>query len=345
LTVSLGVTSARAQTDAEQAARRVLLEQAQAASTAGDHARALDLAARAGRLQMTPSLRMFISQEQQAAGQFANALGTADLCVREAEHDPTLHNRDAIMSRCNDLRTSLRGRVGLVAVHVPSPAPAGIRVTVGGQLLNEALYGVASVANPGAVVIEATAPGRLPFRQSVDVVVGQTSEVHVDLVEAPEAPTASASPPPTEVSSSAPTGTGTQTGHAGATESPTPRWQRGITIPVIAAAGIGVIGFGTSLVFFILRGSAIGDCHVAMDAMGQYLSCPSVQSMQRAQNAGLFDTMSAVSLGVGIAGVGAAAVLFVLATRDTGSHANQAHTFLDAYPIPGGAAVGLRGRF
>ncbi|MEI8256154.1 MAG: hypothetical protein WCJ30_10835, partial [Deltaproteobacteria bacterium] len=125
LTALLRTNSAHAQNDAEVAARRNLLEQAQAARVAGDHARALDLANRAGRLQMSTSLRMFLAEEQQAVGQFSGALGTAELCVREAERDPALRNRDAILARCNELRAALRPRVGFVTVTVPEPVTPG----------------------------------------------------------------------------------------------------------------------------------------------------------------------------------------------------------------------------
>src|SRR5690349_3172205 len=76
--------SAGAQNAAAIAARRSLIEQAQQARRAGDHVRALDLAERATQISMSPSLRLFIAQEQTALGRLADAFGNADLCGREA---------------------------------------------------------------------------------------------------------------------------------------------------------------------------------------------------------------------------------------------------------------------
>ena len=56
LAVTLATGAAWAQSPADIAARRELLQQAQAARDANDHTRALDLASRAGAIQMTPSV-------------------------------------------------------------------------------------------------------------------------------------------------------------------------------------------------------------------------------------------------------------------------------------------------
>ena len=73
--VSLAWASvATAQTSPTEIARRDLLDQAEAARAAGDHARALDLATRASQLRVTPSLRLLLAQEHQALGHVLEAL-------------------------------------------------------------------------------------------------------------------------------------------------------------------------------------------------------------------------------------------------------------------------------
>lgn len=350
LTALLTTGTALAQNDAEVAARRLLLEQAQAARTAGDHARALDLANRAGRLQMSVSLRMFLAEEQQAVGQLSGALGTAELCVREAEHDPALRNREAIMSRCTELRTALRPRVGFVTVSVPEPAPTGLVVRVGGQTVSEALYGVASVVTPGEVVVEATAPGRRPFRQSIAAVAGQTAEVHIVLgVEiATAAVVASAAP----VSSSAPAAT-TARAHGPSTATSslgTPLSEgRHVTPVVIGVGAAGVVALGASLALYILRGQALGDCHTGRDPATNTdaLICPSDASARRAAGAVGYDLGSSVALGIGLVALAAATVVYFVPVTASSRHsaATRRTASFQVSPTPTGATVLFEGRF
>ncbi len=348
LTTLLGMSTALAQNDAEVAARRNLLEQAQAARVAGDHARALDLANRAGRLQMSTSLRMFLAEEQQAVGQLSGALGTAELCIREAERDPALRNRDAILARCNELRTALRPRVGFVTVTVPEPTPTGLVVRVGGQTVNEALYGAASVVTPGEIVVEANAPGREPFRRSITAVAGRTVEVRVELGAVIAAPVVVASAAP--VSSSAPPSTSSHgPANAASTLGTPPSGGRQFTPVVIAVGAVGGVALVTSLVLYILRGQAIGDCHTGRDpATGtDALICPSQASANRAAGAAGFDIGSSVALGVGLAALAGATVVYFVSGTTNGHAATSTppRATLQVFPTPGGAAVVFEGRF
>ncbi len=172
---------AHAQTASQIAGRRLLLDQAEQARTAGRHAEALDLAQRAGALEMTPSLRYFIAQEEAAVGRFAAALGDGERCAREADRDTTIRNREALLRECRALVESVRTRVGRVVIQVPTPVPDGLTVTVEGEVLDPALYGVASVVSPGHVVIEARARGRRTFRAERDVAAAATESVQVEL--------------------------------------------------------------------------------------------------------------------------------------------------------------------
>jgi hypothetical protein len=348
LVLLAGTRGAHAQSEQEIAARRLLLEQAQAARSAGDHGRALDAALRAGRIQMTPSVRLFIAEEQQQVGQLAAALGTAELCVRETERDTTVRNRAAILNSCRAIATQLRPRVGLVTVRVPSPAPPGLRVTVGGNVLNEALYGVPYVVDPGTVVIEATAADRTPFRQEVSVAAGQTLDVNVDLAVAPT--------PPRETTITTTTGTvasttQTPSGSAGSqgtgglvTTGPGPGPidvqppRRGPGVGPYLVMGAGAATLGASLVFFLLRNGAIGDCVVEEPN----LVCPNEESRMRALDAPTYNTLTNVTLGVGIAAVAGGALWWALSPRSGGTSGRAA---LHVAPLAGGAYLGIHGGF
>ena len=149
----------------------MLLEQATRASDSGNHRHALDLAVRAGAIQMTPSLLSFIASEQESVGDLASALGTATLCVREAQRDASLLHRGAILSNCRMIAASMRSRVAMITVHLVPADLTGATVSINGQRIEPALLGGPIASTPGHSVIEATAPGRTAFRHELDVAV------------------------------------------------------------------------------------------------------------------------------------------------------------------------------
>lgn len=173
------VTSA--QSSAELAARRLLVERAEAARHDGHDAEALDLAQRAGQIQMTPSLRMFIASEEMQLGRLAEAFGSADLCLREVEANPAAHNHDAVRDACRGIQSDLRPRLGQLVVTPPSSPADALRVTVAGTTLTPALYGAPTVVTPGDVAVATTATGRAPWSTTVRVDAGQTASVRAEL--------------------------------------------------------------------------------------------------------------------------------------------------------------------
>lgn len=196
-----------AQTSPTEVARRELLQNADAARAAGDHARALDLARRAGEIRMTPSVRLLLAQESEAMGALLEALDHASGCVREAEADATLRNRATILENCRALETALRPRLGSVVLHLDAPPP-GTVIRMAGHEIPAALFGVPVRVMPGAVVVEVAGDGVEASREEVQVTAGASVDVtpqvralervvaHVEST----ATTQTASPPPVAAS-------------------------------------------------------------------------------------------------------------------------------------------------
>lgn len=194
LSLALLPLAASAQTTAEvEATWRLLVRQAQAAQSTGDHARALDLALRAVSIHSSPSLYRFVAQEQSQLGLVVPALASAQRCVDALTADRNAPERAATMATCTALVRDLQGRVGHLVIDVPGPAPSGLTVTVAGAELPPALYGVPYLVTPGHVTIDATAPGRVALHRSVDVSAAGTVPVRIELAAATPA-TATATP-------------------------------------------------------------------------------------------------------------------------------------------------------
>jgi hypothetical protein len=251
-------TASHAQSPGQLAARRDLLDRAQQADTAGNHAQALDLARRAGTLLMSPSLRGFIARQETQLGQLVAAMGDADACVREAEHDAAIANRDAIIADCRGQMVLLRTRVGRVIVHVPSPAPEGLRVTVAGDVLDPALYDVGTVVTPGTVHVEATASGMRPFARDVTVTAASDADVRLAF-EASSAPQ-----PIARDTMMRPTPTATAS-HAIAPPQPLPPSVAPHPIGTLGAIGIGaaavgVVALGIGTFLYVDTGGTYDQC-------------------------------------------------------------------------------------
>lgn len=177
--------------DGADAARRALIADAAAASQAGDHARAIELAARAAALRATPSLRYFLAREHLAVGHPVEALALAGECASGARADREVHSREALVARCEAVAAEAERGVARLTVQVPTPAPEGLRVTVGGSVLAPPLYAVAVPVVPGPTEVTASAPGRDPFRATITLDAGARETLAVTLAEPPSPP-----PPP-----------------------------------------------------------------------------------------------------------------------------------------------------
>lgn len=205
LTVSLGALlcapSLFAQPNADEIARRELIADAEMARDAGDHPRAVDLAARAWALRTTPSLALLLAQEHAALGHIVEAISFAEQCSRAVDADPTLHHRARLQSACGALSSSLPARLARLTVRAPTTRPPGLRITVQHNELREVLWDVAYPINPGAVVVEAQASDGSHFELSSTLVEGESRSIEVVLRGA--TPTAlrsrpDATPPPRE---------------------------------------------------------------------------------------------------------------------------------------------------
>ncbi|MFO0607242.1 MAG: hypothetical protein U0324_29030 [Polyangiales bacterium] len=304
------------------ATRRDLIEQARAARTANDHPRALDLAARAGQIEMSPSLRRFIAEEQEAAGRVAEALNSAELCVREAgaARDGAAH-----VEACRAVAGRVQPRVGRVTVTPPSPPPPGLRVRVAGNEVPAAVWGVPVIVTPGAVVVEAEAPSFRAFRREVTVAVAGSQTVAVALEAAPvepaPAPTAPVPAPAVTPPVVAPP----------PVEHPPPPVQPagGTSVGPFVLMGVGALALGGAAAFLALSYTDAGE--PCADNPAELCTTAAADT---------YNTLGWVSLGVGVSAVVGGVVWFVLDRRAPSTSAPRAT--LTGAPLPGGGTLGLR---
>jgi len=213
--------------------RRELLDRADAASRAGRHGEALAAAEAAGRMQMTPSVRMFLAEEHEAlagegeARHLVDAARAAETCVREATAQTALNNRERILARCTVLLQRINARIARVRV---AGVPAGADVRLDGEALTESEWNVPVEVLPGERVVEVRAAGGGVFRRAVQLAAGASETVTVVLAATPAAENAGA-------------GAGAGAGGVTPDEGAPPAWPRVVGWSLV---GVGAVSLGLS---------------------------------------------------------------------------------------------------
>src|ERR1700687_1571847 len=329
--------SALGQTAEEMATRRVLLNQAREASNASDHAQALSLAARAAEIQMTPSLRLFIAQQQSMVGQLGNAIANAELCAREATEDQTLKNRKEILGTCMDLAAELQQSAARIVISWPEPAPPHAQVLIDGQVVPESFYGRAYTVSPGAVRVAASAPGHLRFQSELQVAAQQVVTLTVALPEEPGTPRPVARSSGGEATVVPAQSFQPAAGHEVTVVS------GGAPRPVGAyvVLGAGAASLGASAAFLILRNNAFNKLDAQCGGQNHSFCTDTADVRSLKSKASTYNVLTDVALGVGSAAVvGGAIWLFYEKAR--GARAPR-QAELQITPTQGGAMVGIGG--
>jgi hypothetical protein len=173
-------------------ARRALVERAQEASRAGNHEQAASLAESAGRIEMSPSLRLFIAQERVSLGRHASAMEAAELCVREASRSPALVRREQIITACRLILNTSQRHVVLLTLTMPAARRAGFVLRVDGRALSEVELNLPVALDAGTHVVEAGATDAELHRESLRGAPGETLAFTVPARFAADAATTSA---------------------------------------------------------------------------------------------------------------------------------------------------------
>jgi len=309
--------------DDDPTRRRLILE-AGALRDRGDHAAALDRLHQAAARRMSPSLQIFLAQEERAVGRYDDAIRDARSCAQDFESDRTLSHRGEFLASCRALVDELATRVGRVIVRVPVDVPVDVRdaaVTLRGAPFPAERWGVAWDVLPGPLSVEITARGREAFTREITVQAGSTAFVRAELPPRVDAPPPDRPPP-------------FVTPH----EAPSSNFPVG---PVVLV-GLGVGTLALSAVFFALRGDALdtrdglcgtatGDCLVATSELAR-------QATEAQDDASTYNTLSAVTLGVGAAAAGAGLIWLLVSPRSR----SPARTAVSLAPCGDGASLTLR---
>jgi hypothetical protein len=183
-------SAASAQAPAQdQAAARVLFDEARELARAGNFAAACPKFEAASRLFPSPGSLLNLGDCQEKRGLTASAWSHFGEAASVADRV----GREDVKREAKRRQKELEPRLMRLAIQVASP-PAGLVVRRDGVAIAPAAWGMALPVDPGAHVVRAEAPGREPWELSVELTrAGQSERVEVpELVREP-APFADAS--------------------------------------------------------------------------------------------------------------------------------------------------------
>ncbi|MBL8677797.1 MAG: PEGA domain-containing protein [Myxococcales bacterium] len=298
------------QSETDIAMRRQLIEEATALARSGQNERALELATRASRIRMTPSLRAFVAAQQLATQRFVEAISSADLCVNEVRRDATVRDAERLVEDCARVSQQASSRVGRVRVAGFDTSLPNLEVRVNGASINAALVDVPIIANPGSAVVEVAARGYQPFRATVTIEPQQTVQVTVRLEREAAAGSAdrAADPRQSVVSNAAaPTSNAATTLAPSRPRATSARSRVGPIVVMIAGGATAALGGA----MFAAQVATFGDCQQTPEGN----RCSGTTSIEMARPAVTFNRVAIVSTALGASALAAGVLWFVLASR------------------------------
>jgi tetratricopeptide (TPR) repeat protein len=182
--IAAAAASARAQTPEDRATARQLATEGIELYRAEKYEEALDHLERAEALYEAPVHLLYIARAQKALGRWVAAAETYRKLLRTelTADSPAPFSRAVEEGRAEFER--LEGRIPRLTVRVDPEGAEGLVVRIDGQELKSAALGVPRLTDPGAHLVEASAPGFDPARAEIELAEGAAEELTLSLTGA-----------------------------------------------------------------------------------------------------------------------------------------------------------------
>ena len=265
------------------------------------------------RLEQATGTLINLARCHEAIGKIATAWAEyKEVAVRSEREGNAARARGA-----TELAAKLEGRVPHMSVAVTKPV-AGMSVERDGRAVGEGSYGAFVAVDPGEHVVVAKAPGHREWSERVNV-TGDAARVTVTV------------PALEEAAAPAPGGEGNTSGATSGGTAPSSRSSSNRTLG-FALGGAGVAGVAIGTVFGILTLAKASD--VKDDPALCKGGCTPA-GREAADTATVFGVVSTIGFGLGVAGLGAGAVLLLTSGGESSS------TGLVVAPVVGKSSGGL----
>ena len=313
LCTALASAPARAEpNEADRATARALAVEGHAALQQKDYAKAADRFKRADALVHAPTLVVDWARALQGLGRFVEAHEKYEVVLREGVDSSSPVSWTRALEEAQKELETLKPRLAWVTVILKEPADAS--VTIDGVPIPPAALGVKRAADPGFPEVRATAAGYQPFAQSVTVGPGEERSIEITLYKVPEG-----APPPVSEAVYRPRQ------HSNT--------QRTLAYVALGVGGASLVAGGVTGGLALMKRSTLQDeCH------GEKCPSSSADTIDAYHTLG---TVSAITLGVGVAGIGTGIVLLLTDSKP----ADAPRTGLRWQPLIGLGMLGAEGSF
>ncbi len=317
---------------ADIAAAEALFKEGRALMEKGETNAACDKFAESQRLDPSSGTLLNLGLCHEKQGKTATAWAEFLAAARLARTQGRADRAEEAQKRASDLQPKL----SYLVVTLASAAP-GVEVFRGDTRLERGALGTRIPVDPGKHVIKVRAPGYREWTSTVTV--GPDSDSQTTLVPPLEPAPAAATPGASETAPAGPIPTTSATVVA----SSTPAGSPGPPTLAYVAGGLGVVALGVGATFGFLALSAYGD---AEDACPSKTGC-SADAIDKRDTAGSRATIANVGIGLGIVGIGTAAVLLLTSSSSAPVQEKAQSRGFRLEPLVGPqfGGAGIRGLF
>ncbi len=301
--------------EADRATARALALEGHNALKKKDYAAAADRFGRADALVHAPTLVVDWARALQGLGRYVEAHEKYELVLREGVDSSAPKSWQRALEEAKKELDALKPRLGWVTVVLKDPPDAS--VSIDGVYVPPAAVGVKRAADPGFPEVTVRAAGYAPFKQTLTVGPGEEKTIEVSLRKLPPTPVAAKAP---------------------ADDAYRPRqkneMRRTLSYVALGVGGAGIVAWGTTGALFLHKRSQLKDeCRAS--------ACPPSQDT-RIERQNLFGTLSAISFGVGVAGIGTGLALLLTEPKP---RVDTPSAKLTVRPLIGVGAIGAEGTF
>ena len=315
---------AQAQGAPSKAAAQALFEEGRRLMTAGSLTEACPKFAESQKLDPGAGTLINLAACYEKNGQTASAWVTYTDAATAAEKS----NRKDWAKSATDKAAALQPNLSKLSIVVPSTSQAtGLEIKRDGTSVGAGELGLAIPVDPGPHVIEASAPNKRKWTNTVQV--GKSKDqVAITVPPLEDEPGAvAAAPAPKPVDTVVP-------------RAEEPRSGAGQRTIGLVVAGVGVVGVGVGSVFGLMATSAQSEADKECNPDGTRCTRAGVEKNQDAHSAATLSTVSFIAGGVLLVG---GAVLYFTAPKDTPKTALLRRVRVGAAPTPTGGAVMIGG--
>lgn len=304
-------------TPEELAAARQLFNEGKDLEKQKSYEGALEKFKKVAGVKMTPQVRFHIALCEENLGHLVAAINGFALAADEAKRAGS--TAAEVAENAPKRAQALRGRVPTLRLDVTGKLLTS-KILLDGAPVAASQLGVAMPIDPGEHAVEVQdATGKATFHKDLKLEekAAKRLEITVNDVEVVAAKVDAAPPPPP----------------------PPPERSRA---PVLLAGGVGVASLIASGIFFGLRAGTISTVAASCADPVNYTGCKDTADARAAMASGrTYSTITSVTLGVGLAGLGAAGILWFVTSPKKAAAPTKAGVML----VPTGPGLELRGVF